>query len=160
MFAVGRIVFAVGLGGEIVPLAREYTVAAVRLETHANAADAGKQIDKAELGAARHCASLRPAAAMQQIAQGRFDVVTPISGAWALHRAWPEAKLDVVGDAGHASSEPGIVDSLDKAAASIRDVDFAGIGTEARQALEKMDDLLRVAATMRAFFAQRAGEAQ
>lgn len=31
---------------------------------------------------------------------------------------------------------------------------------EARQALEKMDDLLRVAATMRAFFAQRAGEAQ
>ena len=46
------------------------------------------------------------------IAQGRFDVVTPISGAWALHRAWPEAHLDIVGDAGHASSEPGIVDSL------------------------------------------------
>ena len=46
------------------------------------------------------------------IAQGRFDVVTPISGAWALHRAWPEAKLDIVGDAGHASSEPGIIDSL------------------------------------------------
>ena len=49
------------------------------------------------------------------IAQGRFDVVTPMSGAWALHRAWPEAKLDVVGDAGHASSEPGIVDSLVRA---------------------------------------------
>jgi proline iminopeptidase len=46
------------------------------------------------------------------IAQGRFDVVTPISGAWALHRAWPEAKLDIVPDAGHASTEPGIVDSL------------------------------------------------
>ena len=57
------------------------------------------------------------------IAQGRFDVVTPMSGAWALHRAWPEAKLDVVGDAGHASSEPGIVDSLVRAtdwAASLR----------------------------------------
>ena len=50
------------------------------------------------------------------IAQGRFDVVTPISGAWALHRAWPEAHLDIVGDAGHASSEPGIVDSLVRAA--------------------------------------------
>ncbi|MFN3353010.1 MAG: prolyl aminopeptidase [Brevundimonas sp.] len=49
------------------------------------------------------------------IAQGRFDVVTPMSGAWALHRAWPEARLEVVGDAGHASSEPGIVDSLVRA---------------------------------------------
>ncbi|HEV7228971.1 prolyl aminopeptidase [Brevundimonas sp.] len=49
------------------------------------------------------------------IAQGRFDVVTPISGAWALHRAWPEAKLDVIPDAGHASTEPGIVDSLVRA---------------------------------------------
>ena len=49
------------------------------------------------------------------IAQGRFDVVTPISGAWALHRAWPEAHLNIVDDAGHASSEPGIVDSLERA---------------------------------------------
>jgi proline iminopeptidase len=49
------------------------------------------------------------------IAQGRFDVVTPIASAWALHRAWPEAKLDIVPDAGHASSEPGIVDSLVRA---------------------------------------------
>jgi len=49
------------------------------------------------------------------IAQGRFDVVTPASGAWALHRAFPEAKLEIIGDAGHASSEPGIVDSLVRA---------------------------------------------
>lgn len=49
------------------------------------------------------------------IAQGRFDVVTPMSGAWALHRAWPEARLEVIGDAGHASTEPGIVDSLVRA---------------------------------------------
>ncbi|MDI1281896.1 prolyl aminopeptidase [Brevundimonas sp.] len=49
------------------------------------------------------------------IAQGRFDVVTPISGAWALHRAWPDAKLDIVPDAGHASTEPGIIDSLIRA---------------------------------------------
>lgn len=53
------------------------------------------------------------------IAQGRFDVVTPMSGAWALHRAWPEARLDVVPDSGHASSEPGIIDSL------IRGTDWA-----------------------------------
>lgn len=49
------------------------------------------------------------------IAQGRFDVVTPIDAAWSLHKAWPEAKLDVVPDAGHASTEPGIIDSLVKA---------------------------------------------
>ena len=39
-----------------------------------------------------------------------------MTSAWALHRAWPEANLDVIGDAGHASSEPGIVDSLVRAA--------------------------------------------
>ena len=49
------------------------------------------------------------------IAQGRFDVVTPIDSAWSLHRAWPEAKLDVIPDAGHASTEPGIIDSLVRA---------------------------------------------
>jgi proline iminopeptidase len=49
------------------------------------------------------------------IAQGRFDVVTPMDAAWSLHRAWPEARLEVIGDAGHASSEPGIVDSLVRA---------------------------------------------
>lgn len=49
------------------------------------------------------------------IAQGRFDVVTPMTSAWSLHRAWPEAKLEVIGDAGHASSEPGIIDSLVRA---------------------------------------------
>jgi len=50
------------------------------------------------------------------IAQGRFDVVTPIASAWALSRAFPEARLDIVPDAGHASTEPGIVDSLVRAA--------------------------------------------
>ncbi len=32
--------------------------------------------------------------------------------AWDLHRAWPEAKLVIVGDAGHSMSEPGIRDAL------------------------------------------------
>lgn len=49
------------------------------------------------------------------VAQGRFDVVTPIDSAWSLHRAWPEARLDIVPDAGHASTEPGIIDSLIRA---------------------------------------------
>jgi proline iminopeptidase len=49
------------------------------------------------------------------IVQGRFDVVTPMSGAWALHRRWPEARFDVIADAGHASTEPGIIDALVRA---------------------------------------------
>lgn len=49
------------------------------------------------------------------ITQGRYDVVTPASGAWALHRAWPEAHFEMIPDAGHASTEPGIIDSLVRA---------------------------------------------
>jgi proline iminopeptidase len=49
------------------------------------------------------------------IVQGRFDVVTPMDAAWRLKTAWPEARFDVVWDAGHASTEPGIVDALIRA---------------------------------------------
>ena len=49
------------------------------------------------------------------IVQGRFDVVTPMTAAWALHKAWPRAKFDLVWDAGHASTEPGVVDALVRA---------------------------------------------
>jgi proline iminopeptidase len=46
------------------------------------------------------------------IVQGRYDVVCPMETAWALHRAWPEADLKIVGDAGHSAMEPGIVHEL------------------------------------------------
>ena len=49
------------------------------------------------------------------IVQGRFDVVTPLDSAWSLHRAWPEAHFEIVWDAGHASTEPGIIDGLVRA---------------------------------------------
>jgi proline iminopeptidase len=49
------------------------------------------------------------------IVQGRFDVVTPMESAWKLKTAWPEARFEVVWDAGHASTEPGIVDGLVRA---------------------------------------------
>ena len=42
------------------------------------------------------------------IVQGRYDVVCPMRSAWDLHRAWPEAELVVVPDAGHSMSEDGI----------------------------------------------------
>ncbi len=46
------------------------------------------------------------------IVQGRYDVVCPIMSAWDLHRAWPEAELKIIPDAGHAATEPGIVAAL------------------------------------------------
>ncbi|MET4158611.1 proline iminopeptidase [Agromyces sp. PvR057] len=46
------------------------------------------------------------------IVQGRYDVCTPVMTAWDLHRALPEAELRIIGDAGHAFDEPGILDAL------------------------------------------------
>lgn len=43
---------------------------------------------------------------------GRYDVVCPVKNAWDLHKAFPEAKLSIIPDAGHAYDEPGILDSL------------------------------------------------
>ncbi|MEM9266285.1 MAG: prolyl aminopeptidase [Cyanobacteria bacterium P01_F01_bin.13] len=46
------------------------------------------------------------------IVQGRYDVVCPMTSAWELHRAWPEAELVIVADAGHSATEPGILSAL------------------------------------------------
>lgn len=46
------------------------------------------------------------------IVQGRYDVVCPMTSAWDLHRAWPEAQLIIVPDAGHSMTEPGIRSAL------------------------------------------------
>ena len=46
------------------------------------------------------------------IVQGRYDVVCPIRSAWDLHRAWPEARLVIVPNAGHSMTEPGIRSAL------------------------------------------------
>jgi proline iminopeptidase len=46
------------------------------------------------------------------IVHGRYDLCTPISTAWALHKRWPDADYRPVADAGHAMTEPGIVDEL------------------------------------------------
>ena len=49
------------------------------------------------------------------IVQGRFDVVTPLESAWRLKKAWSAAKFEIIWDAGHASTEPGIIDALVRA---------------------------------------------
>ena len=46
------------------------------------------------------------------IIHGRYDVVCPVKNAWELHKAFPEAKLQIIPDAGHAYDEPGILTAL------------------------------------------------
>jgi len=55
------------------------------------------------------------------IVQGRYDVVCPITSAWELHRAWPEADLEIISDAGHSASEPGTINALVLATDKYRD---------------------------------------
>jgi proline iminopeptidase len=46
------------------------------------------------------------------IIHGRYDVVCPAKNAWDLHHVFPEAKLQLIPDAGHAYNEPGILKAL------------------------------------------------
>ncbi len=46
------------------------------------------------------------------IVQGRYDIVCPPITADELARAWPQADYQIIDDAGHAASEPGIRGAL------------------------------------------------
>ncbi len=46
------------------------------------------------------------------IVQGRYDMACPTRTAYDLHNAWPEADFHLIEDAGHAFTEPGILDRL------------------------------------------------
>lgn len=52
------------------------------------------------------------------IVQGRYDMVCPMMSAWDLHKAFPEAELVIVPDAGHSAYEKGntsaLVEATDK----------------------------------------------
>ncbi len=46
------------------------------------------------------------------IVHGRYDMPCPAKYAWELHKGWPEAEFFLIEGAGHAYSEPGILDRL------------------------------------------------
>jgi len=56
------------------------------------------------------------------IVHGRYDMVCPFKSAWDLHKAWPEAKFEVVATAGHAVDEPGIIDALIRSTESFKNL--------------------------------------
>ena len=47
-----------------------------------------------------------------RIVHGRYDVVCPPDQAFALHRAWPDAELQIIPASGHSAGEPAIADAL------------------------------------------------
>lgn len=49
------------------------------------------------------------------IVHGRYDMPCPAKYAYLLHKAWPDAEFHLIEGAGHAYSEPGILDRLIRA---------------------------------------------
>jgi len=46
------------------------------------------------------------------IVHGRYDVVCPVDGAYALQKVWPLAELQIIREAGHSACEPPIISAL------------------------------------------------
>lgn len=53
------------------------------------------------------------------IIHGRYDVICPVDNAFTLSAAWPMAELQIIRDAGHSETEPGITDALVRATKSL-----------------------------------------
>jgi proline iminopeptidase len=54
-----------------------------------------------------------------RIVQGRYDLLCPPENAHALAAAWPDARLDFIAMAGHAMTEPGVMDAMRSAIADL-----------------------------------------
>lgn len=87
----------------------DFAIAIARIENHYMANKGW--IEEGAL--IRGAASIRHIPAV--IVQGRYDCCTPPATAWDLHKAWPEARLEIVPDGGHLFNEPGILDGLVRA---------------------------------------------
>ncbi|MFZ5890941.1 MAG: prolyl aminopeptidase [Myxococcota bacterium] len=85
----------------------EFSLAFARIESHyfVNGGFLARENQLIEdVGKIRHLPAV--------VVQGRYDVVCPMQSAFELCRAWPEARLAIVPDAGHSAYEPGIVHEL------------------------------------------------
>jgi len=85
----------------------EYAAAFARIECHYFVNGGFLQTDTQLLEQAQRLRNIPGV-----IVQGRYDVVCPMRSAWDLHRAWPEADLRIVPDAGHSAFEPGVTHEL------------------------------------------------
>ena len=46
------------------------------------------------------------------LVHGRLDVSSPLDIAWELARAWPDAELVVLDEAGHSAGDPGMTEAV------------------------------------------------
>jgi proline iminopeptidase len=46
------------------------------------------------------------------LVHGRYDMISPLSGALELQKAWKGSEIHIIRDAGHSIAEPAIVDAL------------------------------------------------
>ncbi len=53
------------------------------------------------------------------IVQGRYDLLCPPAAAYALSTAWGNARLEIIDKAGHAISEPGVMEALTAAVSEL-----------------------------------------
>ncbi|MCK0207257.1 prolyl aminopeptidase [Starkeya koreensis] len=86
-----------------------YALAFARIENHYFFHDAWLK-DRQLLDDAHRLAGIPGA-----IVHGRYDMPCPARYAWELHKAWPDAEFHLIEGAGHAYSEPGILDRLIRA---------------------------------------------
>ena len=56
-----------------------------------------------------------------RLVQGRHDLLCPPKTALTLAQAWPDAQLQIIEDAGHAMTEPGVTEAMRTAIALIPD---------------------------------------
>ena len=93
----------------------EFAIAFARIECHYFVNGGFFEVDDQiirDLDKVRHIPTV--------LVQGRYDMCTPARTAWDIHKAWPEAEFHLVHDAGHASSEPGIIHELIEATDKFR----------------------------------------
>ncbi len=50
---------------------------------------------------------------------GRYDIVTPLGGAWDLNQALPSSNLSIIRDAGHSEREAGMIDAIVQASIEV-----------------------------------------
>lgn len=55
-----------------------------------------------------------------QLVVGRYDVVTPPTTSWAVHRAWPGSELEVVVEGNHSDLEPPMAAAVKRATDRLR----------------------------------------
>ncbi|MEN8887971.1 MAG: prolyl aminopeptidase [Celeribacter marinus] len=98
---------AIGSNGVTGDPPADYTRAFARLESHYFKNNAFFECDGQLLQGAAALADVSGT-----IVQGRFDMICPPISAFKLQKVWPRAKLHMIGQAGHALSEPGITRAL------------------------------------------------